>query len=132
VQERRGLGRLLATVYQGLAGAVVALEASRLARNNRDWHHLVDLCALTATVLVDDDGLYDPKLLNDQLLFGLKGTMSEYELGLMRQRARQAYLQKVNRGCAMWKMAVGFVRTEEEQIEKNPDRQVQQVIEAVF
>ena len=132
VQERPGFGRLLAAVCQGTAGAVVALEASRLARNNRDWHHLVDLCALTATVLIDDDGIYDPKLLNDRLLLGLKGTMSEYELGLLRQRARQAYLQKVNRGCALWQVAVGFVRTEEGQIEKNPDRQVQQIIEAVF
>jgi DNA invertase Pin-like site-specific DNA recombinase len=132
VQERRGFGRLLAAVCQGLAGAVVALEASRLARNNRDWHHLVDLCALTATVLIDDDGIYDPKLLNDRLLLGLKGTMSEYELGLMRQRARQAYLQKVHRGCALWEVVVGFVRTEDGQIEKNPDRQVQQIIEAVF
>ena len=131
-QERPGFGRLLAAVCQGLAGAVVALEASRLARNNRDWHHLVDLCALTDTVLIDDDGIYDPKLLNDRLLLGLKGTMSEYELGLMRQRAREAYLQKVQRGCAMWEVAVGFVRTEEGQIEKNPDRQVEQAIEAVF
>jgi DNA invertase Pin-like site-specific DNA recombinase len=113
VQERPGFGRLLAAVCQGLAGAVLALEASRLARNNRDWHHLVDLCALTDTVLIDDDGIYDPKLLNDRLLLGLKGTMSEYELGLMRQRARQAYLQKVQRGCALWQVAVGFVRTED-------------------
>jgi DNA invertase Pin-like site-specific DNA recombinase len=81
VQERPGFGRLLAAVCQGLAGAVLALEASRLARNNRDWHHLVDLCALSDTVLIDDDGIYDPKLLNDRLLLGLKGTMSEYELG---------------------------------------------------
>jgi DNA invertase Pin-like site-specific DNA recombinase len=132
VQERPGFGRLLAAVCQGLAGAVVALEASRLARNNRDWHHLVDLCALTDTVLIDDDGIYDPKLLNDRLLLGLKGTMSEYELGLMRQRARQAYLQKVQRGCALWQVAVGFVRTEDGQIEKTPDRQVQQAITAVF
>src|SRR3954452_10361373 len=94
-QERPGFGRLLAAVCQGLAGAVLALEASRLARNNRDWHHLVDLCALTGTLLIDDEGAYDPKLLNDRLLLGLKGTMSEFELGLMRQRARQAYLQKV-------------------------------------
>src|SRR5262249_42378220 len=79
-----------------------------------------------------DDGIYDPQLLNDRLLLGLKGTMSEYELGLMRQRARQAYLQKVNRGCAMWEVAVGFVRTEDGQIDKKPDRQVQQVIEADF
>src|ERR1700752_4052869 len=111
IQERPGFGRLLASVCQGLAGAVFALEASRLARNNRDWHHLVDLCALSDTVLIDDDGIYDPKLLNDRLLLGLKGTMSEYELGLMRQRARQAYLQKVQRGCALWQVAVGFMRT---------------------
>jgi DNA invertase Pin-like site-specific DNA recombinase len=83
-------------------------------------------------VLIDDDGIYDPKFLNDRLLLGLKGTMSEYELGLMRQRARQAYLQKVNRGCALWQVAVGFVRTEDGRIEKNPDRQVQQAITAVF
>ena len=132
LQERPGFGRLLAAVCQGAAGAVVALEASRLARNNRDWHHLVDLCALTDTLLIDDDGIYDPKLLNDRLLLGLKGTMSEFELGLLRQRARQAFVQKVKRGCAMWEVPVGFVRTEEGQIEKSPDRQVQQAIEAVF
>jgi DNA invertase Pin-like site-specific DNA recombinase len=132
LQERPGFGRLLAAVCQGAAGAVVALEASRLARNNRDWHHLVDLCALTETLLIDDDGIYNPKLLNDRLLLGLKGTMSEFELGLLRQRARQAFMQKAKRGCAMWEVPVGFVRTEEGQIEKSPDRQVQQAIEAVF
>jgi hypothetical protein len=103
-----------------------------LARNNRDWHHLVDLCGLTDTLLIDDDGIYDPKLLNDRLLLGLKGTMSEFELGLFRQRARQAFLQKAKRGCALWEVPVGFVRTPEGQIEKSPDRQVQQAIEAVF
>ena len=132
LQQRPGFGRLLAAVCQGVAGAVVALEASRLARNNRDWHHLVDLCALTDTLLIDDDGIYDPKLLNDRLLLGLKGTMSEFELGLMRQRARQAFVQKVQRGCAMWEVPVGFVRTQGGQIEKTVDRQVQQAIEAVF
>ena len=132
LQERPGFGRLLAAVCQGAAGAVVALEASRLARNNRDWHHLVDLCGLTDTLLIDDDGIYDPKLLNDRLLLGLKGTMSEFELGLFRQRARQAFVQKAKRGCALWEVPVGFVRTAEGQIEKSPDRQVQQAIEAVF
>lgn len=132
LQERPGFGKLLAAVCEGVAGAVVALEASRLARNNRDWHHLVDLCALTNTLLIDDDGIYDPKLLNDRLLLGLKGTMSEFELGLLRQRARQAFVQKVKRGCAMWEVPVGFLRGEEGQIEKSPDRQVQQAIEAVF
>ena len=72
MQERPGFGRLLASVCQGLAGAVFALEASRLARNNRDWHHLVDLCALTETLLVDSEGIYDPRQLNDRLLLGLK------------------------------------------------------------
>jgi DNA invertase Pin-like site-specific DNA recombinase len=131
-QERAGFGRLLACVCQGLAGAVLALEASRLARNNRDWHHLVDLCALTETLLVDSDGIYDPQQLNDRLLLGLKGTMSEFELGLLRQRAREAFEQKVKRGFALWELPVGFVRTEEGGIEKTPDRQVQQAIASVF
>ena len=90
-QERPGFGRVLAAVCQGQAGAVFALEASRLARNNRDWHHLVDLCTLTETLLVDDDGIYDPRKLNDRLVLGLKGTMSEFELNLLRQRARAAF-----------------------------------------
>jgi DNA invertase Pin-like site-specific DNA recombinase len=70
-QERPGFGRLLAFVCQGLAGTVFALEASRLARNNRDWHHLVDPCALAETLLIDSDGIYDPRQLNDRLLLGL-------------------------------------------------------------
>src|SRR5271156_3841331 len=131
-QERPGFGRLLASVCQGLAGAVFALEASRLARNNRDWHHLVDLCALTETLLIDSDGVYDPRQLNDRLVLGLKGTMSEFELGLLRQRAREAFEQKVARGFALWEVPVGFIRTEEGQIEKTPDRQVQQAITTVF
>jgi len=131
-QERPGFGRLLASVCQGLAGAVFALEASRLARNNRDWHHLVDLCALTETLLIDSDGIYDPRQLNDRLLLGLKGTMSEFELGLWRQRAREAFEQKVRRGFALWEVPVGFIRTEEGRIEKTPDRQVQQAVASVF
>ena len=107
-QERPGFGRLLASVCQGLAGAVFALEASRLARNNRDWHHLVDLCALTETLLIDSDGIYDPRQLNDRLVLGLKGTMSEFELNLMRQRAREAFEQKVRRGFALWEVAGGI------------------------
>jgi DNA invertase Pin-like site-specific DNA recombinase len=132
MQERPGFGRLLASVCQGLAGAVFALEASRLARNNRDWHHLVDLCALTETLLIDSDGIYDPRQLNDRLLLGLKGTMSEFELGLLRQRAREAFEQKVSRGFALWELPVGFIRTAEGRIEKTPDRQVQQAITSVF
>src|SRR5215831_185263 len=94
--ERPGFGQLLAAVCEGRVGAVFALEASRLARNNRDWHHLIDLCALTETLLIDDDGIYDPRQLNDRLVLGMKGSMAEYELGLMRQRARQALKPKSN------------------------------------
>src|SRR5215469_3234963 len=132
MQERPGFGKLLTCVCQGLAGAVLALEASRLARNNRDWHHLIDLCALTETLLIDSDGVYDPRLLNDRLVLGLKGSMAEFELGLLRQRAREAFEQKVQRGFALWELPVGFVRTEEGHIEKTPDRQVQQAITSVF
>jgi DNA invertase Pin-like site-specific DNA recombinase len=131
-QERLGFGRLLASVCQGLAGAVFALEASRLARNSRDWHHLVDLCALAETLLIDTDGIYDPRSLNDRLLLGLKGSMAEFELGLLRQRARAAFEQKVRRGFTLWEVPVGFIRTEEGRIEKTPDRQVQQGIASVF
>ncbi len=131
-QERMGFGRLLASVCQGLAGAVFALEASRLARNNRDWHHLVDLCALAETLLIDTDGIYDPRSLNDRLLLGLKGSMAEFELGLLRQRARAAFEQRVSRGFTMWEVPIGFIRTEEGRIEKTPDRQVQQAIATVF
>src|SRR5207244_2043759 len=81
--ERNGFSRLLDLVFQGKVGAVLALEASRLARNNRDWHHLVDLCAMAETLVIDHDGIYDPRVLNDRLLLGLKGTMSEFELGLL-------------------------------------------------
>ena len=131
-QERLGFGRLLASVCQGLAGAVFALEASRLARNNRDWHHLVDLCALAETLLIDTEGSYDPRSLNDRLLLGLKGSRAEFELGLLRQRARAAFEQKVRRGFTLWEVPVGFIRTEEGRIEKTPDRQVQQAIGNVF
>jgi DNA invertase Pin-like site-specific DNA recombinase len=88
--ERAGFGRLLAALCDGRVGAVLVMEASRLARNNRDWHHLIDLYMLTQTLVVDAEGIYDPRLLNDRLPLGLKGTMSEFELGILRQRAQEA------------------------------------------
>ncbi|MBX7135138.1 MAG: recombinase family protein [Fimbriimonadaceae bacterium] len=132
LQERPGFARLLTAVCQGDAGAVLALEASRLARNNRDWHHLVDLCGLTATLIIDEDGVYDPRLLNDRLLLGLKGSLAEFELGLLRQRARACFEQKVGRGHILWEPAVGFIRTEDHRIEKIADRQVQEALTGVF
>jgi DNA invertase Pin-like site-specific DNA recombinase len=88
--ERPGFRKLVAQVCGGATGAVFCIEASRLARNGRDWHHLIDLCALTGTLVIDADGAYDPRLMNDRLLLGLKGTMSEYELSLLRQRGLAA------------------------------------------
>jgi DNA invertase Pin-like site-specific DNA recombinase len=130
--DRPGFGQLLAAICSGEAGAVLALEASRLARNNRDWHHLLDLCAMTNTVIIDDHGVYDPKQINDRLVLGLQGTMSEFELSLFRQRARQAFEQKVQRGHTMWEVPVGFVRTEDDRCEQIPDRQVQQAVAGVY
>ncbi|MEM9598037.1 MAG: recombinase family protein [Acidobacteriota bacterium] len=132
MQKRPGFARLLASVCEGRVGGVFALEASRLARNNRDWHHLIDLCALTQTVVVDDDGIYDPQQLNDRLLLGLKGTMSEFELGLIRQRAREALRQMIRRGAVITELPVGYVRTENHECELSPDRQVQAAVRSVF
>jgi DNA invertase Pin-like site-specific DNA recombinase len=132
-RERPGFGRLLAAVCDGEVGAVLALEASRLARNNRDWHHLIDLCVFTETIVVDAEGVYDPRLLNDRLLLGLKGTMSEFELGILRQRAQEAYRQKVFRGEILTKVPIGYLRSDSTSgIEMTPDREVQEAIRGVF
>jgi excisionase family DNA binding protein len=130
-QDRPGFGRLLTAVCQGQVGAVLALEASRLARNQRDWQHLVDLCALTGTLLIDEDGVYDPRHLNDRLLLGLKGSLAEFELGLLRQRAQAARRQKADKGFVLWEAPVGYVRTEGT-LELSPDRQVQAALGGVF
>ena len=129
--ERPGFGRLLAAVCDGQVGAVLALEASRLARNNRDWHHLIDLCSLTETLVIDIEGVYDPRILNDRLLLGLKGSMSEFELGLLRQRAREAFMAAVARGDIVVAVPVGFVKSDG-RCEMDPDRQVREAIRMVF
>ena len=131
-QERPGFARLLSAVCEGDVGAVFALEASRLARNNRDWHHLIDLCALANTLVIDGDGIYDPRLLNDRLILGMKGSMAEFELGLMRQRAQEALRQMIARGEVLWNAPIGYVRTEDNRIEMTPDAQIQQAIRGVF
>lgn len=131
-KDRPGFGRLVAAVCEGAVGAVFALEASRLARNNRDWHHLIDLCAVTSTLVVDTDGIYDPRILNDRLVLGLKGTMSEFELGLMRQRAQEAMRQKIHRGEVLCHPAVGYIRTDDNRMEMTPDRQVQEALRGLF
>ena len=130
--ERPGFQRLVAEVCSGEVGAVFCLEASRLARNGRDWHHLIELCGMMRAVLVDPDGVYDPALVNDRLLLGLKGTMSEFELNLFRQRSVEAIRQKASRGELRYRLPIGYVWTSRGQIDKHPDRRVQQALQLVF
>jgi DNA invertase Pin-like site-specific DNA recombinase len=97
--SRPGFERLLAAICEGRAGAVFAIKASRLARNGRDWHTLIEFCGLVATIIVDEDGVYDPRHPNDRLLLGIKGTMSELELSILRQRSLEA-LRRLERSCS--------------------------------
>jgi DNA invertase Pin-like site-specific DNA recombinase len=130
--ERPGFQRLVAEVLSGEVGAVFCLEASRLARNGRDWHQLIELCGMVDAVVVDVDGVYDPNLINDRLLLGLKGTMSEFELNLLKQRSLEARRQKAHRGELQFPLPVGFRWTAGGQLEKDPDLRVQQALELVF
>jgi DNA invertase Pin-like site-specific DNA recombinase len=129
--ERPGFQRLVAEVCSGEVGAVFCVEASRLARNGRDWHHLIDLCGMVGAVVVDLDGVYDPTLTNDRLLLGMKGTISEFELNLFRQRSTEAILQKARRGELHISTPVGFCWAGSK-LEKDPDQRVQQAIQLVF
>ncbi|MBP2449615.1 recombinase family protein [Rhizobium leguminosarum] len=130
--ERPGFERLVAQVCSGDVGAVYCIEASRLARNGRDWHHLIDLCALAGTLVIDPDGAYDPRLVNDRLLLGLKGTMSEYELSLMRQRGIAARDSKAGRGELRFMLPPGLCWSEVGKIEIDPDEHVAETIRLVF
>lgn len=130
--NRPGFQRLVAAVCLKEVGAVFSLEASRLARNNRDWYQLIDVCGMVGTLIIDPDGVYDPRLLNDRLLLGLKGTMSEFELGLLRARALEALRRMAHRGELLTSVPVGYVRTLDNRCEKIPDLRVQQAIETVF
>ena len=130
--NRPGFERLLAAICEGRVGAVFAIEASRLARNGRDWHTLIEFCGLVGTVIVDEDGIYDPRHPNDRLLLGMKGTMSELELSLFRQRSQEALKQKARRGALFLSVAAGYVRAGRDRIEKDPDQRVQEALSLVF
>lgn len=129
---RPGFQRLVAEVSLGHAGAVIGLDVSRLARNNRDWYQLLDLCGLTNTLIIDGEGVCDPRQLNDRLLLELKGTMSEVELGWIRQRAYEGLLAKARRDALILGLPVGYVQTRDGRIEKHPDQRVQQALALVF
>src|SRR5664279_5298431 len=118
---RPGFERLLAAICDGRVGAVLAIEASRLARNGRDWHTLIEFCGLVGTLIVDEDGIYDPRHPNDRLLLGMKGTMSELELSILRQRSLEALRQKARRGELFLTVAVGYVKVRHNLIDIDPD-----------
>jgi len=129
---RPGFDRLIGAICAGDVGAVLAIEASRLARNGRDWHMLIEFCGLVATIIVDEDGIYDPRHPNDRLLLGMKGTMSELELSLFRQRSQEALRQKARRGALFLRVATGYVKANRDRIEKTPDQRVQDALKLVF
>ncbi len=130
--RRPGFERLLAAICEGRVGAVMSVEASRLARNGRDWHTLLEFCGLVGTVIIDEDGVYDPASPNDRLLLGMKGTMSEMELSVFRQRSIEAMKQKAGRGELFLTVAVGYVKGGRDNVEKDPDQRVQEAIALVF
>jgi DNA invertase Pin-like site-specific DNA recombinase len=129
---RAGFEKLLTAVCERNVGAVLSLEASRLARNGRDWHTLLEFCGLVGALIVDEDGVYDPRLPNDRLLLGMKGTMSEMEISVFRQRSIEAIRQKARRGEYFSTVGVGYAKCEGDRIEKDPDRRVREAISLIF
>jgi DNA invertase Pin-like site-specific DNA recombinase len=129
---RVGFQELVAQVSLGHVGIVFGYQVSRIARNNRDWYHLLDLAAMFGTLIADTDGIYDPRLYNDRLLLGLKGTMSEAELYMLRQRLDEGRLTQVKRGAYRQRLPTGLVRLPDGTVVKEPDDQVRHVIELVF
>jgi DNA invertase Pin-like site-specific DNA recombinase len=130
--ERPGFARLVAEITMGHVGLVLGLEMSRLARAGRDWHQLIELCSLAGALLADADGVYDPNWYNDRLLLGLKGTMTELELHLIRQRMASGRLAKAGRGELAVPLPAGYARRPSGEAALDPDEQVQAVIRLVF
>lgn len=131
--QRSGFARMTAEVALGHVGIILGLEVSRLARNNADWYRLLDLCGMTDTLIGDADGTYHPALFNDRLLLGLKGTMSEAELYILRARLEGGIRNKAARGELRRGLPVGFVWGEEDgEVRLHPDEAVVSAIRAVF
>ena len=129
---RTGFAKLVADVALKKAGIIFGLEVSRLARNNKDWYQLLDLCSLTATLIADTDGIYDPSSFNDRLLLGLKGTMSEAELYMIKSRMLQGLYHKARKGELKFKLPVGYQFDEDGKIIKSLDEQVTHIIDLTF
>jgi DNA invertase Pin-like site-specific DNA recombinase len=130
--DREGFQRLVTEVSLGRVGIVLGLEVSRLARNSTDWHRLLELCALSETLILDEDGLYDPVHFNDRLLLGLKGTMSEAELHVLKARLRGGILSRARRGELKQMVPVGFVHDGHDRVVLDPDAQVQAAVRLFF
>jgi DNA invertase Pin-like site-specific DNA recombinase len=129
---RAGFERMVAEVCLGKVGAVAAREVSRFARNSREWQQLVEVCRVVDTVLIDQEMVYAPRLSNDRLLLGLKGSLNEYELDLLRQRSVEARREKARRGELVVSAPIGYIKSEDQRLEKDPDMRVQQAILLVF
>ena len=129
---RPGFERLLAWLCAGDIGAVLCLDASRLARSGRDWHHILELCGLVEARVIDRDGVYDPRHPNDRLLLGMKGTISEFELGVLRARMFDAARAKAARGELRIPVPIGYIWHREAGLGFDPDLRVQQTIRQVF
>lgn len=130
--DRSGFQRMVAGVCLGQVGAVAAREVSRFARNSRDWQQLVEVCRLVDTLLIDHETVYDARRSNDRLLLGLKGSLNEYELDLLRQRSWEARRLKASRGELVVGVPTGYVRDDERGLVKDPDRRVRHAIELVY
>lgn len=129
---RAGFERMVAEVCLGKVGAVAAREVSRFARNSREWQQLVEVCRVVDTVLIDQEMVYAPRLSNDRLLLGLKGSLNEYELDLLRQRSVEARREKARRGELIVSAPIGYIKSEDQRLEKDPDLRVQRAILLVF
>ncbi|MFC3571695.1 recombinase family protein, partial [Paracoccus simplex] len=129
---RPGFEKLVAALCAGEVGAVLCFDASRLARNGRDWHHLLELCGLVEARVIDLDGIYDPCLPNDRLLLGMKGSISEFELGVIRARMLDAARAKARRGELRISVPIGYIWHREVGLGLDPDFRLQQVIRLIF
>ena len=130
--ERPGFQRLLAAVCAGEVGIVFSSEASRLSRNGREWHTLLEFCAVVGCLLADRDTIYDPRLANDRFLLGMQGSVYEFELSVLRQRSSEAQWQKAGRGELFTTVAIGYVRVGDGRIEMDPDQRVRDAVALVF
>lgn len=131
-EGRNGFQRLLAEVSLNHVGIILGIELSRLARSNKDWHQLIELCAIFGTMLADQDGIYSPTDYNDRLLLGLRGIMNEAELHILQGRMHQALLNKAKRGEIYMRAPIGYVKVPSGEFGLDPDEQVQSVVRMIF